>query len=269
MRSSTAATTATASAADRAQRRVRRGARAPAGRAASSRAAARGRRGGRRLADGVMRHARARGAAHPRVGEVDARHPRRPTPAPRPRAGSAAGRAAPARARSSSAKARALGYRSPGARLMRDGEHLLQRIGHVGPRDAGVCRAQDAAAQVVAGVLAAIHAARTGCGRRAASTPSRRAPTPRSRSCPSSAPTTTSGALHGTDIANTSSSEARARATTRCRSRRAPARRSSSRRMLLGLTSRCTRPARCADSSALAIFTPIASTSSTGRRSMR
>ena len=40
-------------------------------------------------------------------------------------------------------------------------------------------------------------------------------------------------------------------------------------RMLLGFTSRWTSPARCADSSALAILTPTASTSGTGMRSMR
>ena len=78
----------------------------------------------------------------------------------------------------------------------------------------------------------------------------------------------TSGALHGTLIARTSSPDRGAS------DAEMPKSASTGEpkvviRMLLGLMSRCTSPARCAVSTALAIFTAIVSTSSSGSRSRR
>lgn len=79
---------------------------------------------------------------------------------------------------------------------------------------------------------------------------------------------TTSGALQGIDMASTSPP------LRRCSDAEMPKSASTGvpkvvMRMLLGLTSRWMSPARWADSRALAMRTPIVSTSSTGMRSTR
>lgn len=79
---------------------------------------------------------------------------------------------------------------------------------------------------------------------------------------------TTSGALHGTDIASTSDALCRASDEAMPKSART-AEPNAVTSTLLGLMSRCTSPARCADSRAPARRTAIDMTSSTGMRSMR